>query len=579
MAAQESPADAPPKLDWVTGLAGRFQQFHDPVVSTYALARLGGLICGKDQAAGAEIYRNALNGMRLLPADAFRSAKHRQPVPSFTSLYKLVTAGAGKCAQELKGLDDGARSRARMDEERRQANDNLRTAFQLFDNNPDRAAQLVEAAISSSDPTLLDIPSLTRFLSQLRERAADVADDLFPEALDFIASAEQPSPGLLLEFGKYLFTAPQYRDIPDSEQQSDVQQVGKTSITNFSANRKSSDSDEMHDYIEAAVKVVTATNDPFYDPVAAYAIVSQMIPKADEVAPDLAGKLRDALPAIAQQAGSAVEQIQAAIGGSQAADPSAGEGPQKRFRLMGRVRAETGMGHYAEARDLLKDVDDQDVRKQAGSIIDFVESGAALEKRDTQWAFTLANTLRGGVKRSLLYAGISAASGRDEAQGYFQLGLTDSKLLPAEQRMLTTAALASAMLPLDADNGMVALAGSVEAANDAYVSPHKGRFDPQIIHKIFSGKTDASTDSPLILANRRCLCEVVDTGLGRVTFPLKVPGVKALRLPSVIQGATSADPERLQSAILGLRDETQQAEAMLGWAELQFSTRESLHPR
>jgi len=48
---------------------------------------------------------------------------------------------------------------------------------------------------------------LTLLLSRLRDRAPEVSDQLFPEVLEFIASAKDPSPGLLLELGKHLFTA------------------------------------------------------------------------------------------------------------------------------------------------------------------------------------------------------------------------------------------------------------------------------------------------------------------------------------------------------------------------------------
>jgi hypothetical protein len=204
----------------------------------------------------------------------------------------------------------------------------------------------------------------------------------------------------------------------------------------------------------------------------------------------------------------------------------------------------------------LKSVDDLDIRNQVTDLIAFAQSAASLEKRDVQWAFTLANTIRGGVKRALLYAGIAdAVATREDAFGYFHLGIKETESLPAEQRMLTLSALAGSMLRHDPDSVYLAVAQWVSAANHAYTSPHQGIFDPKVIHKIYSGKITSTTDSALILANRRHTAETVDTGLGRHNFALKVPGAGDFNLPAVLRKA-ELDPQRLEGILLSLRDET-----------------------
>ena len=135
-------------------------------------------------------------------------------------------------------------------------------------------------------------------------------------------------------------------------------------------------------------------------------------------------------------------------------------------------------------------------------------------------------------------------------------------LLPAEQRLAVTAALAAVMLPRDQDNGLFALRQVLQAANEAYMTPHEGRFDPQVIHKAYSSlhpldltpqsDTSTATDSPLVIANSRCTCEVVDTGLGRHYFNLKVPGVTTLMLSGLVRNAYALgiDPRRLESILI-----------------------------
>jgi hypothetical protein len=545
-------------LAWAEGLAGRFQQLHDPVVAAYAISQLGGLACPHDREAGSRLFRDSLARLRNLTPSSFTSARRRLPIPSFTSMWNYLTPKAAKCAPELSDLFDPERAKAKMQEEKQRANDDVRAAYSALDidSNPDRAAQLVETALSVSDPSLLDIPTVTLFLSHLRDKAPDISDDLFPQVLDFIASTREPSPGLLLELGKYLFTAQRYVEGQDVMQQSDIRQVGATSIANFMANRKSSSSDDIHDYIDAALKVLTATNDPYYDPVAAYAVGYQMLSKVDDFAPEDAEKLRSVVPQIEQQAGSSAGQVQNAVAGAERADPAGGEGARLQNHIVRQVFGMISIKHFPEARDLVQKIDDTSIGSQVRTLIDFGETAAALDRKDTQWAFTLSNPIRGGMKRALLYAGMTAsAHDPEEALSYLGLGIHDTELLPAEQRMVATTALMNAILGRDLENGISALSLFVRAANDAYTSPRHGRFEPDVVRKIYSKSATAFTDSALILANRRCLCEVVDTSRGRHTFALKVPGVETATLTGAIASLPLVDFLRLEGILAGIRDE------------------------
>src|ERR671925_1130407 len=202
-------------LDWAVALGKRFRELHDPVVAAYSLGILGGIVCPVDRAAGTDIYRESLERLKFLTPTAFTSARHHLPVPSFTALWTSITSAAVKCALDLQALTDNERAQAKMQDERQRANLTLGDALASVQSDPDRAAQLVRNALTSGDPTTLAIPTLTLVLSALRDRAADVADEVFPEALNFIASAPQPSPANLSELGEYLFTAPKYRETPD----------------------------------------------------------------------------------------------------------------------------------------------------------------------------------------------------------------------------------------------------------------------------------------------------------------------------------------------------------------------------
>jgi len=548
-------------LDWAVALRSRYDRFKEPVVSVYATASLAKLVCAVDHTASVGLYQEALRGLSMLTPPRFVEARHMLPSPSFTALWKSVTGNARNCDPSLEQYFDSEHARAKTQSERQNANDTLRRANARIDSNPDRAGQLAEAAISATDADHLDIPLLTQFLSQLRERAPEVSDDVFPVALDLIASARAPSPGLLMELGKYLFVSRRYFPYPDKDENNDIFTVNGTSIANFQDIRASTISDEVRDYIEATLKVLGTDNLSEYDPVAAYAIASQLIPKASDLAPDHADQLRDILAQLQALAGTGASQVQSQLTLS-TLDPNSEDEALKRAHVIAAVFGAVAAGKFAEARDLGKDNSDLVSRNQIAPLIDFAEAAAAASHKEIDWASTLANSLVPGVKRSMLYAGIAAVSpGREAAIGPLQLALRDIESLPPEQRTFTLAANAGAIFNIAPDNGLTTLGLLIEAANDAYVRPRRGLFDPKILRRP-NRKADLGTDSSLILFNRRGLCEVVDTGQNRYTFALRVPSVTALTLPAVLPLIRGVDPARLEALILGLQDETPMAYAM-----------------
>jgi hypothetical protein len=335
--------------------------------------------------------------------------------------------------------------------------------------------------MSVTDPDHLDIAFLTQVLTQLRPRAADVSDDVFPAALDFVASAQSPSPALLMELGKFLFVSHRLFLIPDEYDNNDTFTVNGTSIANFQDIRSSTIPDEVRDYVEACLQVLTTRNTAEYDPVAAYALAFQMLPKARDLAPGEADQLQEVLLQLQEANSSAAAQVQAKLAAA-SGDPNSEDDAETRAHVMAAVFQAVGTGRFAAAREINKDNSDIVSRNQVVSLIDFAESAAVASRKDLAWASTLANALVPGVKRSMLYAGITGASGkRDEALGPFQLAMKDIESLPAEQRMFTLAANAGAIFEASTDNGLMALGLLIDAANDAYTRPHRGVFDPKVL--------------------------------------------------------------------------------------------------
>src|SRR5215471_12848373 len=226
-------------LEWTSAQRGRMTQMTNRVVQVHGVASLGALVCAEDRSEGSGLFRQAIAALHSVPSSSFtEKGTMMLPVASFTGLWKYVVPAALKCDPGLAEAANSSQDKARLESEKRNANATLLRAYELIDprnpldklDNNDRAAQLANAALDAADPDLLDVVLLTKFLSQLRDRAPDLSDDLFERALDVVMSATAPNPGSLQELAKYLFTSPKYVDQPDADQSGESFDAGGATI-------------------------------------------------------------------------------------------------------------------------------------------------------------------------------------------------------------------------------------------------------------------------------------------------------------------------------------------------------------
>jgi hypothetical protein len=549
------------------------QQMLNRVVQVHGTASLGMLVCADDRTQGSILFRQAIMSLHGVPQSAFRDKGTTiLPAASFTGLWKYVVPAALKCDPGLADVASNSQSKARMEEERRSANLTLEHAWGLIDprlaldkeDNNDRAAQMATAALDAGDPDTLDIALLTRFLSQLRDKAPDLSGDLFQRALDFVMSATVPNPGSLQELAKHLFTAPKYVDQPDTEQKGDHFDVGGSTIEVLTATRVSTNSDDIEALIGTTLRMLKLPTAPAMNPAVAYALTYQLIPRARDLAPDKVKDLEDALAQLVAQVSNAA-QIEARLEPADNPDQDSGDPAYRDFQAIGRIKIELGAGRIDRARDLLTRITNSDTRSQVAELVKFTEAGIAAGAHSDQ-AVSLANIMRGGIKRSLVYAGIiSNAAQPDAALQVLPLAVHDLEPLPAEHRIRLLAALSAAIVRTDTQAAMGTLDLLVRAYNDVYSNPRRGRFDPSAATRTFSRDTgvDTTTDSSLILSGTRGMYETVQTKRGGHNFALKVPGISAMNLASFLSATGTVDPGRLEAPILGLRDENTRAAALV----------------
>src|SRR5439155_15840885 len=124
------------------------------------------------------------------------------------------------------------------------------------------------------------------------------------------------------------------------------------------------------------------------------------------------------------------------------------------FWLAGQIKNALSGGRIDQAREFVSRVTDSGARAQLAELINFIEAGRAIETR-RELAMPLANLLRGGIKRSLVYAGIIASAAQpDAALQVLPLAIHDAEPLPAEQRIRLLAALSAALVKTDTQAAM-----------------------------------------------------------------------------------------------------------------------------
>jgi hypothetical protein len=566
----QDPDNTRDALEWTVALRGRMAQMANPVVRVHGTAGIARVVCRVDPVTASGLFQDAITSLFNVPSSAFgERGTTVLPVASFSGLWKYVVPAALKCDPNLASAAKNQQARERLDAERAAANATLSRAYGLIGSTLDkadmldRAAQVAVGALEAGDPDTFDTAQLSSFLSRLNARAPELADDLFQRSLDFVLSAPIPSPDSLQDLAKFLLTASDLVNQSDEDQPNKNFQVSGATVEDLSAPRANTNPDNIEALIESTLKLLGAPNTVNRNPAVAYALVDQLLPQARDLMPDRVTELEAALVQMAQAFPAVATQVQSALGAPQNPDPDSGDPAVRNFWLAGQIQGAIAATQFDRARQLLARLDDPPVRGQISSLIAFNEAARALENKNDQ-ALSLANQLKPGIKRSMLYIGMIAGSTRpDVALGLVPLAAKDISTLPAEQRVRLLSALAASLVRVDTETSFGILNQLVAAYNDVRANPRRGKFDPAKVSR-------ATSDSSLILPGNRGFYEAVQTQRGRHNFGLQVPGVDAFTLTAFLAAADPKNYERLTAAILGLRDETTQAAAWVTLAQLRL---------
>jgi hypothetical protein len=564
--------------DWVAGLEARFTQIHNPILVAYAKAKLASLICPLVPISGKTLFRESFVDLRNLPSGGFDDSPTVLPVSSFTALWKLVVPPASKCDANAVFVDPGVNRRIESD--RLEANARLSRAQITAD--VDRATQLLDAALSVTDPgdTLqhrafvrlreiqtgrklqsprtapanLDISLLTAALLRLASSAPDVSDRFFQQALTSTL-ASPPGPAELAELGRYLF-------LPSTAGNMELEllhRVGGSSFPDLLAPRSDVDPDMLPAYLGIARGLFRDKDLRDVDPVAAYALAYQLLPKTATLGEAGAeDEMRNAVRDLEAKVGSNGPLVRAAVSPALLPQPSI-DGPRREYWLVVRTHSHLVAGRFEEARGVIREFNSVVLRRRVGDLIDFAETAASLKGKEPGWVLSRTSALPQGVKRSLLYAAdASVANEKVVALQALQMGAKDVSTFPPPLRACVFSALAAAAIHVDRDQAYRLLDSVIKAENDVAATSDREGFSPS---------SESSDDASYVRCGVGEAYEAVDTKQGLVYFRLQAGNLPAVSLAEFLGRSQELDFDRLQATVLGLHDDAQLAAALISLAE------------
>ncbi len=560
---------------WANTVHERFIQMRDPVIVTFGLAGLGKLVCGVDQPTGNKFASDAYAKLAGLSNDAFDLSPARLPVASLHALREHVLEAARACGSASRVLDDRELD-LKLVGEWRKANVWLNRALETQD--PARAAQLADAAFQLSNhgsqlrikaliyngayydtppaignvyvipPEALDLSLLVRVLAKILQSAPDVADQLFQKVLGMMMAETPRTAAELGEMGKYLFSGGASIELPVNPRW-DIRPAGGLPVDYFLRSELKGDFDLAVTFLGDVAETIQRYR---IDALSAFALASQMpFPARKLGVDDYAFRLP--LTGLEQTLGAGANTIRAALG-----PLSATETPDD-VVFAGQALSHLRSGRTDSARAVLSRVSNEGTRRHIEELISVAAVSQSLHPNgaNPQWDRDLASYP--ASVRTLVYSGLARGAGTKElSSDLVRMAARSAEKLPANELVCVLPVLATAALSVDPDQSLGSLLQLVKASND-----------------VTTERNQPSTEGPQVISSEhlvlRCgpdgLTDFVRVGEVQLPFALNFAGAPADSLNNFLLKVKGIELTKLESAVLGLVDETQLAEGLLAVTE------------
>ncbi len=561
-------------LNHAHALGDRFGKFRDPIVSAEAEGTLASVVCPYDHAYAVSLFERALGQLRDQDPGAGDSGQL-----TFQFARNAVLRDAAQCDAKLaaKQVQGGA---------------DLATAMGLASTNPDTAAQMAASAASGA----LDhrqMSSLFFVLRMVRATSPAAADQIFLQALQTIDAGPTFSPMTFLALGNYLFGPVTNGQMGDAIS---YRAVGGVPTIDIKANRSGATGALARPYLETALDLLNrplapaASGDSMESDTAQtrYAMAYQLVPKAQQFAPELVSAFQSAMATLAANLpdsfldpwtfsglGTSLEDDSAVTNAiaSDKMDPARKD--EIRLNAISNLYRGTDT---VKMRGLARGMDDADAKAKVMDLIAFREGTLAIEKKDIAAARKAIAALGPSGKRALLELGLAPLI-KEHDQGYqtYSQAIRDAAYAPMMLTQNLLLAAARGLSALDADYAMGVLASAVDAYNEMDRKyPQLATRSEFIASTGWLGAGKSKADEPAAGRSGEIIqgfTELVDTERLRAGFPLRVPDAKGLEMNEALGPLAARNGERVRAIVEGLESEQRQAAALTWLLKTELAAR------
>jgi TonB family protein len=415
-------ADPASTLYLARSLANKILSLRDIRAKSIGVARMADVVWSNDEPYARSLFEKALSAT----SNQQDNSADIKLLPGLRR--RVIVILARRDSEWAKRLIDAAAQTgdSEQDSKTRSAM-NLSAAKSLIEADPDLAVKFAERSLRESMT-----PAFLEFELNLRKTDKAAANALFLQALAHLGQEPTPSIGPLHTLGVYLFTAP---NLLDSDAYA-VTRVGDIMVPNIAVQRPEAPPFLVREYLRTAGMVLWRTASDPNQKQASYALAYLLRPKAQSVAPDLAGPIEAAMsamvagvpPSIAQE--SAYKYINAVPANADERLDKAEEKPDQESREV----AYLDLAHWAWRKGDFKTariangrIENRELSRKVEVLVNFGEAVWSIKhdsKRVAQ-AWVTANTLPQGIEKAILFLSLAAAKAKagDSAQAEEALDL------------------------------------------------------------------------------------------------------------------------------------------------------------
>ncbi len=582
-AASRMPADAAPTkesdpkayaLGRVRVLAERIGELRDSTARARGFISLANNVCKFDKDLALISFLRGNEAIKLV-ADAEEQEKkqnpsERQRFSAANGLRSQMMAYASRCdtsfSAQLGPSPESGSAAGTLD-----SHPDLGAAMRLVDDpeKKDEAVRLASKAMESpaGERAYLDFAS---FLLRLRRQDPTTADQLFVQAVARLRAQPKPDGFSIMSIGNYLFTFVDVAKNPRFDDGYGMTTVGGVQAISLLYARPNRPSQVTRGFLEACADMLSRPTTEERLQKLDYATAIQLLPKARDLAPDLAPTFELVTKRSPAPPPAEASRLTRGFEPSEEEAESALEketDPAKRQAMIYRLFSSAmDKPDVPRARKFAAELEDKEFRAQMLSLTDFAEAGKAAEEGRLDAALNVAKNLPSGAERGLMLANIAAAYIKNgdsrTALALLETAQREGDNVALVYRPLYLAGVTGVLARTDCDAALQLLQQTVATTNETDRNEKPG-------DRIFAFPRNPGGPPKIeayLMANPGGFLKAAEYLRGARTYSLRTKNIEAFDLNPALLRLFAAEAERAEAIVLKLESETRLGPALAALA-------------